>query len=142
MDAAGAVVSLLLDVVILGQRRDQGSASGKLAHAFQHDFRAAVIHLHRAANFDDAPGEAAYVADIFQVGTENNYIERAAHLIFAEVDVVHSSGTGFHSQNSSHDAFVFADVFAGFADGEAVGGGQRCGNEEGQEGEEFPLPDF
>ena len=72
MDAAGAVVSLLLDVVILGQRRDQGSASGELAHAFQHDLRAAVVHLHRAANFDDASFEAADIADIFQVRTEND----------------------------------------------------------------------
>src|SRR5579862_200450 len=141
MDPAGAVVSLLLDVVILGHGRDQGSASGELAHAFQNDLRPAVIHLDRAANFNDASGEAADVANVFQVGAENDHVERAAHLIFAEVNVVDSSGARLHPQNFSHDAFVLADVFAGFADGQAVRSCQRCGNEEHQDGENYSLPE-
>jgi len=46
-------------------------------------------------------------------------------LVRAEIEEVDSSGTGLYAQDFSHDAFCFADVMAGFAEGDAIGGGQE-----------------
>jgi hypothetical protein len=72
-------------------------------------------------NFDDAAGEPADVAHVFQVGAENNDREGTAHLIFAEVDEVNASGSCLHTQDFPCNAFIFADVLASFADGKTVG---------------------
>jgi hypothetical protein len=48
-------------------------------------------------------------------------------LIFAEINEVNTSGTDFHAQDFAHHALGFADMLAGILNGEAVGGGDRCG---------------
>jgi hypothetical protein len=81
-------------------------------------------------DFDDLSGEAADVAYIFKVGREDHDRKRAGHLIFAEIDEVHAPGAGFHPQHFADDAFGFADVLAGVANGKAIGGGCGCGKQE------------
>jgi hypothetical protein len=49
-------------------------------------------------------------------------------LLFAEADEVNTFWAGFYVQDFSGDAFGFADVLRGFADGEAIGSeGSGCG---------------
>ena len=87
-------------------------------------------------NFDGAAGQAANVADIFQAGREDDDRERAGHLIFAEVEEVNAFRADFHSEDFSRDAFGFADVLAGFVDGDAVGGvEERDGEQEDRQRE-------
>jgi hypothetical protein len=76
-------------------------------------------------DFDHAAFEAANVANIFKIRGEDDYRERARGLLFAEADEVNALGAGFYVQNFSGDAFVFADVLGGFANGEAIGGEER-----------------
>ncbi len=47
---------------------------------------------------------------------------------YPETDKVDSSGADFYMRHFAGDAFGFADMEGGFADGEAVGGeGGGCG---------------
>jgi hypothetical protein len=47
-------------------------------------------------------------------------------LLGAEIDEVNAFGSSFDMRDFSRDAFGFADVVAGFLDGQAVGGEGRC----------------
>ena len=96
-----------------------------MADAAQDDFGAAVVEFYFSVNLDELPGEAADVADIFQVGREDDYAEGAGHLVLAEVDVVDAFASSFYAEDFSGDAFVFADVVGGFLDGDAVGAGEE-----------------
>src|SRR5271165_3016687 len=69
---AGAVVAAVFDVVVLGQGGNHGCAPGDLADVVEDDVRAAVIKLDRAFNFDHASGQAADIADIFQIAGEDH----------------------------------------------------------------------
>jgi len=118
-------VALLFYVVVLGKRRDHSGAIGELADAAQDDFGAAVVEFYFSVNLDQLSGQAADVADIFQVGGEDDDAERASHLVLAEVDVVDAFASSFDAEDFSGDAFVFADVVGGFLDGDAVGAGEE-----------------
>src|SRR5579862_7814782 len=122
--SAGAVVALLFHVVIFGQRGNEGRSGGQLADAVEDDFGAPVIELDRAVNFDGLAGEAADIADVFQIGSKHDDGERAGHLIFTEVDEVNALRSDFHAYHFAGDAFGLADMLAGCRDGEAVGGGR------------------
>ena len=124
-------------IVVFGERGDHGGASVNLADAVEDDFRAAVVHLYGAVDFDDAAFEAADVADIFQVVGKDDDREGASGFVFAEVDEVDAFASGFYAQNLAGDALDFADVMAGFVDGDAVGGGEERGREQyGEQGSE------
>src|SRR5208282_6909683 len=88
---AGAVVAAVFDVVVLGQGGNHGCAPGDLADVVEDDFRAAVIKLDRAFNFDHASGQAADIADIFQIAGEDHDGEGAGRLIFTEVKEVNAA---------------------------------------------------
>lgn len=122
--ATGAVVAAVFYVVVFGQAGDHGGASVDLADAVEDDLGAAIVHLYGAVDFDDAAFEAADVAHIFEVMREDHDGEGAGRLIFAETDVV-DAGSGFYVENLASDALDFADVMAGFVDGDAVGGGEE-----------------
>jgi hypothetical protein len=85
---SGAVVAAVCDIVILGERRNYGSAAGDLADAVQDDFRAAAVQFDVSLNLDGAARQTADVASIFQSGSEDHHRERARHLILAEVEKV------------------------------------------------------
>jgi hypothetical protein len=129
VQASGAVVAAFFYVVVLGERRDHGGASVELADAVQDDFRAAVIHLYGAIDFYDAPFEAADVADIFEVVREDYNGEGAGCFVFAEVYEVDAFESGLYAVDLAGDALDFADVMAGFVDGDAVGGEERDGEQ-------------
>jgi len=122
MDASRTVVALFFHVVVLRQGWDQGCAATDLADVVEDDFGATIVKFHRPADFDDAPGEAADIADVLQVVREDDDGERAGHLIFAEIHEVDSSCADFHAHDFARHTFGFADVLAGFADSKAVGG--------------------
>jgi hypothetical protein len=82
---SGAVVAAVCDIVILGERRNYGSAAGDLADAVQDDFRAAAVQFDVSLNLDGAARQTADVASIFQSGSEDHHRERARHLILTEV---------------------------------------------------------
>ncbi len=119
---SSAVVAAILDVVILGQWRDHGGASGDLADVVQDDFRAAVVEFYCSVDFDGAAGQAANVADIFQSGREHYYAERASRLFLAEVEEVNSLRAHLNFEDFAGNTFRFANVLAGFVDGDAIGG--------------------
>jgi hypothetical protein len=73
-------------------------------------------------NLDDAAFQAAHVANIFKIRGENNHRERTRRWLFAEADEVDSLCSGLHVEDSTRNAFGFADVLGSFANGEAVGG--------------------
>ena len=75
-DTTGAVVAGFFYIVFFGQRRDEGGSSGDLADALEDNFGAAVVEFDGVADFDGASGEAADVADVFQVRSEDYYRER------------------------------------------------------------------
>jgi len=130
-------VALLFCVVVFGQGRDHSGSVGELSDAAEDDFGAAVVELYSSVNLDQLSGEAADVADIFQVGGEDDYAERAGHLILAEIDVVDAFTSSLDAEDFSGDAFVFADVVGGFLNGDAVGAGEEGDGEKarGQCGE-------
>ena len=123
MEMSGAVVAAILDIVVLGHGWDHRRAARDLADAAENDLGAAVVEFDGTADFDDASGEAADVADILQVGGKDDHAEGAGHLVFAEIDVVDAFDSSFYAQDFSGDAFFFADVVGGFLDGDAVGAG-------------------
>lgn len=131
--ATGAVVTAVFYVIVFGQARDHCGASVDLADAVEDDLGAAVIHLYGAVDFDGAAFQAADVADVFEVVREDHDGEGAGRLIFAEVDVV-DTRSGFYVEYLAGDTLDFADVMAGFVDGDAVGGGEkRRGEKQGQD---------
>jgi hypothetical protein len=132
--AARAVVALFFYVVVLGQGRDHGGTVGELADAAQDNFGAAVVEFYFSVNLNELSGEAADVADIFQVGGEDDHAEGASHLVLAEVDVVDAFDSSLDAEDFSGDAFVFADVVGGFLDGDAVGAGESQGDGYGKQG--------
>src|SRR5580704_17272532 len=123
--SAGAIVAWFFHIVVLRQRRDQGCAASQLADTVQDDFGAAVVKLHRAPDLDDPSCEPAHVTDVLQVGREDYDREGASGLILAEIHEVDALGADFHAHNLSRDAFIFADVPAGFAERETVRGGHH-----------------
>src|SRR5579863_2404593 len=127
MEMSGAVVAAIFNVVLPGQGRDQGSAAGNLVGTAENDLGAAEVEFDRAADFDGASGEAADVADIFEVGRENDYREGAGALGFTEVEVVDAFDSGFDAQDFAGDAASFSDVLAGGGDGKTVRGEELSG---------------
>jgi len=134
IEMAGAVVPSVLDIIVLGQGRDQGGAAGDLADAAEDDFGAAVIKFDRAVNFDGAAGESAHVPDIFQVVGKDDYGKRTGHLIFAEVEEVNAVLPGLYPQHLTGHAARFPDMLAGLRDRDAIGGesrkNERCPDEQ------------
>jgi hypothetical protein len=126
-EVSGAVVSGLFHIVVFGERRDEHRSSSNLADALEDNFGAAVVEFHGAADFNGAAGETANVTDIFQVGRKDYDGEGAGHLIFAEVEEVNAPCPDFYAQDFAGHALGFANVLARFADGEAVGGGEKRG---------------
>ena len=126
-EAPGAVVAAVFDVVILGQRRDQRRASGDLADAVQNDFCPSLVKFDRTVNFYGAAGQAAHVADVFQVVGEDHDGERTSHLVFAEVQEMNAARADFDAHNLPGHTCVFADMPAGFGDGNAIGGAAEIG---------------
>src|SRR5579871_2046623 len=110
VNAAGAVVALLFHVVIFGQRGDERRSGGQLADAVEDDFCAPLVQLDRAVNFDGLAGETADIADVFQIGGEDDDREGAGHLVFAEVDEVNALRSDFHAYHFAGDAFGLADM--------------------------------
>ena len=62
-------------------------------------------------------------------------------MLFAEVEEVNSFGADFYADDFSRDALGFADVLAGFVDGDAVGGLEQWGEQEDQNRDREPYPD-
>jgi hypothetical protein len=62
-----AEMAALLDVEILGQRRERDGVSAELLAVLQDDLGAIVIFLHFAANLDHSSGKLTHVADSLQV---------------------------------------------------------------------------
>jgi hypothetical protein len=122
-----AAVAAVFDIVVLGKRRDHGGAAFDLADAAQDDLRPAIVGFNGSADFDGASGEAANVAHIFQVVGEYDDREGTGHLVFTEIEEVHTFGSDFNAKDFPFDAFRFADVLSGLVDGDAFGG--ACGTE-------------
>jgi hypothetical protein len=89
-------------------------------------------------DFDGASGKAANITDIFESGREGDHREGAGQLIFAEVEEVNAFGADLYLKNFAGNAFGFADVLAGFVDGDAVGGVEETGREEDQRRDRSP----
>jgi hypothetical protein len=123
--ASGAVVAAVFHIVGLGERWNEGGASRDLADAAEDDLGAVVVELDGTVNFDDTAFEAADVADVFEIGREDYHREGTRHPVFAEVEEVDALDADFDAENPSADAPGFADVLAGFLNGDAVGGGRR-----------------
>src|SRR5712691_11781553 len=51
-EVTGAVVAAIFHVVVLGERRNHGTASCNLADAVEDDFSAAVVELHGSVYLD------------------------------------------------------------------------------------------
>ena len=120
MKVAGAVVALFFHIVFFRKRRDQQTTAGDLAQAVQNDFGTAIVKFDRAFDFDHVSGEAAHVADIFQIVREDDDGKWAGHLVFTEVDEVNSSRTDFYFEHLARHAGGFSDVSAGVLDGNTV----------------------
>jgi len=124
MKTSGTVVALALHIIILGQRRDEGRAANHLAGMVENDLGVAIIELDRTADLDGAAGEAADIADIFEVGSKDDNGERTGGVVLAKVQKVNTAGADFDAQHFAGDAFDFTDMFGGVLNGEAAGGGK------------------
>jgi len=87
---SSAVVAAVFDIIILWHGREHQSTSHNLAHSTQDDFRAPIIDFDWTLYFDHPSRKPAYVADIFQIVGKDDYCEWTSHLVFAEIQKVHS----------------------------------------------------
>lgn len=115
-------MTTVLDIVVLRQRRDHRRSSLDLADPVEDHFWSAVVDLYIALDFDRAAGESPYVADILQIMGKDHYCERAGHLVFAEVKEMDAACADLDPEDFACHAFRFADMLAGFADGDAIDG--------------------
>src|SRR5579872_860409 len=122
---AGAVMASILNVVVFGQGWDQRSASADLTDAAQNDFGASLIEFDGAVNLNRAAREPSDVADILQIGREDNDRKGASHLILAEVEEVNAFRANFNAQHSSGDTLGLADVVVGLVDRNAITRGEQ-----------------
>ena len=130
--ASGTEVATIFHVVVLRQRRNHGGAAFDLADAVQDDFGAAVVGFEGSVDFDGAAGEAADVADVFQVVRKDDDCEGTRHLVFTEIEEVDTFGADFYADDFSRHAFGFSDVLSGLVNGDAVSGAGGRNREEKQ----------
>jgi len=119
---SGAVVSAILHVVILRERRDHGGSAGNLADMLQNDFRPAIVELDRTFNFDRSSRQPAHISHVPQIRWKHHHGERARHLVLAEVEEMHALHANLYPLHVAGNAGVLAHMLVGFRDGNAVGG--------------------
>ena len=132
---AGAVVASIFYVVVLGQRWDHGRSAADLADAVEDNLRSAIVEFDRPLNLDHATGQPTHVANISKTVGEYDDGEWACHLIFAKVQKVNAGRTYFYAEDFAGHTAGFADMLAGLADRDAVGGNEqvRPGQRKGEQ---------
>jgi hypothetical protein len=113
-------MALFLDIIVLGQCRDEISAARDLADSIENYFGPAVVELHFSVNLDIAARESANVPHVFQVVREDDDCERASHLVFAEVEKVDALVPHRNAAHLAGHAFSFSNMLAGLLNGKAV----------------------
>jgi hypothetical protein len=120
-------VSAGLDVVVFGEKRDESISAGKLVDAAEDDLGTSVVEFHGAANFDDAAFKHAHIADVFQIGGEDDDGKGASRLVLTEVEEVDSLVAELDAMDFAGDALCFSDMLVRFVDrnAEAESAGQK-----------------
>jgi hypothetical protein len=133
---SGAVVTFLLHIVVFRHRGDKRRPAADLADPAENDLGPAFVEFDRTVNFDDTALQSANVAYIFKIRIEDDDGEGAGCPLFAKIYEVYFRPC-FYPRYFAHDAFVLADVLAGFADGQAVGGEGWGAEEQGYRRDNF-----
>lgn len=115
-----AVVAAALDIVILGDGREQGGAFAQLLSVAQDDLGAFVVFFDPSLDGDHSSLQLPDVADLVEIAAEHDHREWTGTVIGAEVEEGDAVVALFDAQYGSTDTVRLPDVLAGFGNGEAV----------------------